>query len=84
MPSALVYQNADTANISAFCDNDWNVGLRKQSTSYRRSGFSQTRILTVFTPQNLVLDPQILGAWVLSDAYMNNPNLISFIYGFVC
>ena len=28
MPSALVYQNADTAKISAFCDNDWNVGLR--------------------------------------------------------
>ena len=26
-----------------------------------------------FLLQNLVLDPQILGARVLSDAYMNNP-----------
>ena len=39
-------------------------------------GFSPTPILAVFIPpQNLVLDPQKLGAWVLSDEYMINPKL---------
>ena len=36
-----------------------------------------------FYPQKLVLDPQKLGASVLSDAYMINPKLILLIYGFV-
>ena len=36
-----------------------------------------------FYLQNLVLKPQILGAMVLNNAYMNNSNLISFIYGIV-
>ena len=33
-----------------------------------------------FYSQNLVLDSQILGAMVVSDAYMNIQDLISFIY----
>ena len=37
-----------------------------------------------FLLQNPVQGSQILEARVLSDAYMNNPNSISFIYGFVC
>ena len=36
-----------------------------------------------FLPQNLVLDSQKLEARVLSDAYMINPKLILFIYGFI-
>ena len=36
-----------------------------------------------FYPQDLVLDPQKLGARVLSNAHMINPKLYLFIYGFV-
>ena len=46
-------------------------------------GFPQTLILAVLTPQNLVQDPQNLGARVLSDEYMINPKLHLFIFGFI-
>ena len=36
-----------------------------------------------FYSQNLVPDPQNLGARVLSDAYMINQKLYLFIYGFI-
>ena len=36
-----------------------------------------------FDPQNLVPDPQKLGARALSDACIINPELYLFIYGFV-
>ena len=36
-----------------------------------------------FYPKNLVLDSQKLEARVFSDAYLINPKLIKFIYGFV-
>ena len=36
-----------------------------------------------FYPQNLVPDPQKLGARVLSDAYMINPKLYLYIYRFI-
>ena len=42
-----------------------------------------TPILAFFTPQNLVPDPQKLGARVLSYAYMINPKLSLFICGFI-
>ena len=45
--------------------------------------FSTTPILGIFYPQNLVSDYQKLGARVLREAYMINPKLYLFIYGFV-
>ena len=36
-----------------------------------------------FYSQNLVPDLLKLGAWVLSDAYMINPKLYLYIYGFI-
>ena len=56
--------------------------LKEEAWSFHRV-FNDSHFGSFYS-QNLVLDLHILGARVLSDAYMINPNLISFINGFVC
>ena len=48
----------------------------------KQQGFPDSRFGS-FYPQNLIPDPQKLGARVLSDAYMINAKLYLYIYGFV-
>ena len=51
---------------------------------FYEQGFPDSHSDSVY-PQNLVPDPQKLGARILSDEYMINPKLYLFIiYGFLC
>ena len=65
-----------------FYGNPHCEGLEEKKMT-QSSRFSPTLILAVFTPQNLVPDPQKLGVRVLSDACIINPKSYLFIYAFV-